>query len=485
MKDSEREILYKVRDAAFANPFDHKRWVIDLAITGLSPQDPVKKVGAQLLEKVTQTTNAVTARNQKKKLQTNTEDNELLKFGILFRVFHEFCDEFDNHITAQIKVGDECCPVEFANDALATLLKNAIPEQEAMRFFSLFFQMRRAFFFINMIAGKSECVMALRCSLWNNIFTNDIKLYDQFLWNRMDDFSTMILGETGTGKGMAAAAIGRSGYIPFDHAKGRFSESFSRAFTPINLSGYPEQLIESELFGHRKGAFTGAVETHKGVFSRCSPCGAIFLDEIGDVTVPTQIKLLQVLQERTFTPVGSHKAETFQGRVIAATNRSMEKILNEGQFREDFYYRLCSDVIHVPSLRQRLEENPEELTEILQFTVRRILGTRSPQIVKKIRKYIDDNQPTGYGWPGNIRELEQCVRRILLNNNYQWQKSKAETAMERFIHEIENGELSGAQLLSHYCSHLYRQLGTYEAVSQRTELDRRTVKKYIYALTSD
>ena len=105
--------------------------------------------------------------------------------------------------------------------------------------------------------------------------------------------------------------------------------------------------------------------------------------------------------------------------------------------------------------------------------------------VKKIRKYIEDNQPTGCGWPGNIRELEQCVRRILLNNNYQWQKLKTKTAIERFIHEIETGELSGSQLLSHYCSHLYRQLGTYEAISQRTELDRRTVKKYINAHTSD
>ena len=127
----------------------------------------------------------------------------------------------------------------------------------------------------------------------------------------------MLLGETGTGKGTAAAAIGRSGYIPFDERQGRFAESFMRGFIALNLSQFPETLIESELFGHRKGAFTGAVEAHQGVLARCSPYGAIFLDEIGDVPVPVQIKLLQVLQERTFCPVGSHEA----GAVSRARHR--------------------------------------------------------------------------------------------------------------------------------------------------------------------
>jgi len=479
MKADEREILQKIRDAVFSNPFDQERRAIGLAITGLSSSDPVNEIRAQLLARVTETIASVTSRNAKRNISFSKEDKELLHFSILFQVFHDFCDDYDDHIDKQIAAGDTCCPVPFARDVLAVLTGNNIPEQEAVRLFSLFFQMRRAFYFISGIAGKSRCVMELRRSLWNNIFTCDIRIYDTFLWNRMEDFSTMILGETGTGKGMAAAAIGRSGYIPFDPQKGQFSESFARAFTPINLSQYPEQLIESELFGHKKGAFTGAIEAHHGVFSRCSPCGAIFLDEIGDVTIPVQIKLLQVLQERTFTPVGSRQTEKFQGRVIAATNRSLEKIRKKGQFRDDFYYRLCSDVIHVPPLRQRLEEHEGELTEILHITIQRILGSQDQKIITKVKNYIKKNQPVHYPWPGNIRELEQCARRILLNDGYQWQSTEDASEKDPFIDNIKNGKLTANQLLSHYCTRLYHQRGTYEAVARQTELDRRTVKKYI------
>ncbi len=131
----------------------------------------------------------------------------------------------------------------------------------------------------------------LRLHLWNNVFTHDIRWYEQYLWNRMEDFSTLLLGETGTGKGTAAAAIGRSGFIPYDEKKGCFTESFTRNFIAINLSQFAESLIESELFGHKKGAFTGAVEHHDGVFTRCTPYGSIFLDEVGDISVPIQVKL--------------------------------------------------------------------------------------------------------------------------------------------------------------------------------------------------
>ncbi|GAI37824.1 unnamed protein product, partial [marine sediment metagenome] len=198
-------------------------------------------------------------------------------------------------------------------------------------------------------------------NLWNNIFTHDIRYYERYLWDKMEDFSTLLVGPTGSGKGAAAAAIGRSGFIPFDDRKQAFAESFTKTFIPVNLSQYPETLLESELFGHTKGAFTGAVASHDGLFALCGPHGSIFLDEIGDINPQVQIKLLQILEERIFSPVGSHKKLYFHGRVIAATNRSIEQLRRQGRFRDDFYYRLCSDCIVVPALQQRIRENPDEL----------------------------------------------------------------------------------------------------------------------------
>src|SRR5205814_10459134 len=111
-------------------------------------------------------------------------------------------------------------------------------------------------------------------------------------------------------------------------------------------------------------AFTSAVDHHKGVFERCSAHGALFRDEIGEAAVPVQIKLLQVLQDRTFNSVGGHEKKRFSGRVIAATNRPIADLRHGGRFREDFYYRLCSDVIHVPTLRERIQESSGELAEL-------------------------------------------------------------------------------------------------------------------------
>lgn len=482
MLPREREVLNKVRAATHANPFDRSRLEIDLSITGLSREHSTQQILNQVLSTVSETIATIFHRGETIASQPNKEDEELVRFGILFHVFHLFCNDYDVHIERQIAQGDLLCDVEFAREALRILAEKDISEHESIRFFSLFFQMRRAFFFISAIAGQSPCVMEFRRSLWNNIFTSDIRLYDGFLWDRMEDFSTMILGETGTGKGMAAAAIGRSGYIPFDAKKMRFSESFAKAFIPINLSQFPEELIESELFGHKKGAFTGAVENHSGIFSRCSPCGAIFLDEIGDVRIPIQIKLLQILQERCFTPVGSHRTEKFQGRVIAATNKPLDKARAEGMFRDDFYYRLCSDVINVPSLKKRIEQHPGELKGMIDITLARILGKQSDEIADRIHRYIEQNQPDGYGWPGNIRELEQCVRSILLNTTCRFQPTPE--GSDPLLLGIVDGSLTSQELVALYCKKMYGKLGTYESVSRLTGLDRRTVKKYILSVST-
>ena len=292
---------------------------------------------------------------------------------------------------------------------------------------------------------------------------------------------TLLLGETGSGKGISARAIGQSGYIPFDKKKGCFAESFTRAFTSLNLSQFPEQLIESELFGHTKGSFTGAVSNHDGVLSQCSRYGAIFLDEIGEVPVPVQIKLLHVLEHRVYSPVGSHEKKRFPGRIIAATNRSLDSLRNEKEFRDDFYYRLCSDVILVPPLRQRIQEDPNELDELVKHTVKRIVGEDSDDVAFRVIHDIHNQVPNDYAWPGNVRELEQCIRRILLKQKYEIDRSAIapDDVEGSLINGVKAGSMDAQTLLSHYCVLLYNRYGSYEEVARKTVLDRRTVKKYI------
>ena len=480
LQEADKTFLRDVRLAIFANPFSDERTEVDRRIAG-SIVSFNKEKHVQNLLKVFEERLSLIFKGQGWSIEHfRGEDRELVQNGVLFHIFHKYCSDFDDHIKDQILDSSTPCKVDFADKVLADMISLGISRKEAVRFFSLFFQMRRAFYFIDRIVGRSSCMKVLRRSLWNNIFTHDIGLYEKHLWNRMEDFSTMLLGATGTGKGLASGAIGRSGYIPFDEKKGCFKESFTRAFVSINLSQYPEQLLESELFGHKKGSFTGAIEGHEGIFALCSPAGAIFLDEIGEVSIPVQIKLLHVLQEREFSPVGSHQKKRFYGRVIAATNRPIVELRRKGIFRDDFYYRLCSDIIHVPSLSQRIQENPEEMDDLLVHTLRRIIGKSSPELVLKTLTIIRQQIPPDYSWPGNVRELEQCVRRILLKQQYEGDaivsEKEASTALDTCLLD---GNFSAQALMSHYCRLLYKKFGTYEAVARRIELDRRTVKKYV------
>jgi hypothetical protein len=466
-----------IAEATFANPFSDQRYDLDRQIAGHFENEAQR---AELVK------NAVCDRMERLRPSGRAQlrnfrgpEREVMRNGFLFEVYHRFYDKFDALIAQQITAGDTPCPVSFASDALALLKQRGFTAEEALRFFGIFYQLRRAFYFIaGDLTGHSACMKELRRHLWNNVFTHDIRWYDQYLWNRMEDFSTLLLGETGSGKGTAAAAIGRSGFIPFNPNKGCFAESFTHSFLSLNLSQFSEALIESELFGHKKGAFTGAIEAHPGAFARCSPHGAIFLDEIGEVSIPVQIKLLQVLQERTFSPVGGHEKLRFSGRVIAATNSQLDELRRQKVFRDDFYYRLCSDIITVPSLRQRLQELPSELDLLIEKMVTRMTGTDSPELISMVKDVLGQSVGGDYHWPGNVRELEQAVRRILLTRAYSGQRQDPDlkTAL---LSGIEGGTLDAEALLSGYCTLLHQRHGTFEEVSRRTRLDRRTVKKYV------
>lgn len=482
LNPADKEFFKTVAQAAFANPFSPIRVDLDRKLAGtdaaMAWDDLVEVAIARIMERLA----ALKRAGRAELKRYGTEDRELLQTAFLFDIYHRYRQTFDDFILKQLAAGDAPISAPFAKELLGAMAALAMDESACCRFLAIFYQIRRAFYFIETaLTGLSASMHGLRLQLWNNIFTCNINWYEQHLWDRMEDFSTLLLGETGTGKGAAAAAIGRSGFIPFDGRTGRFSESFTRNFIAINLSQYPESLLESELFGHKKGAFTGAIENHEGIFSRCTPHGSIFLDEIGDVSVPVQIKLLQVIQERVFTPVGSHDRQRFQGRVIAATNRPLDDLRRAGQFRDDFFYRLCSDIIVVPPLRQRIQEEPRELEALIGSILKRMIGAAAAPHASLVRETLTRDLGRHYPWPGNVRELEQAVRRIILTRHYHGDAASSTPVepTERLLAGIEAGSLDARQLMVEYCGLLYRRFGTYEEVSRATGLDRRTVKKYV------
>ncbi len=207
--------------------------------------------------------------------------------------------------------------------------------------------------------------------------------------------NVLIRGETGTGKELIARAL-------YQH-----SDRANAPFVTINCAAIPETLLESELFGHERGAFTGADARRIGRFEQADH-GTIFLDEIGDMTLGTQVKLLRVLQEKTFQRVGGKETIAVDTRVIAATHRDLEAALGERQFREDLYYRLSVVVIALPPLRNRREDIPE----LVRYFLGRYgaeLGNANPSIHPEGIDFLQA-QP----WPGNVRELQNVVRKALL-----------------------------------------------------------------------
>ncbi len=206
------------------------------------------------------------------------------------------------------------------------------------------------------------------------------------------DVSILITGASGTGKELLARAI---------HEAGREQAG---PFVAVNCGALPEQLLESELFGHVKGAFTGAVSEHTGLF-RAANKGTLFLDEIGEVALPLQVKLLRALQEKSVRPIGSTKSEPVDVRIVSATNRDLEEDMREGLFREDLFYRLNVINFHLPLLAQRVEDIPLLANHFLRESSAYKMGKVSSFAPAAIEVMLQAS------WPGNVRQLQNVVER--------------------------------------------------------------------------
>ncbi len=232
----------------------------------------------------------------------------------------------------------------------------------------------------------------------------------------------LIRGETGTGKELIARAIYQHG----DRA--------NAPFIAINCAAIPETLLESELFGHERGAFTGALARRIGRFEQAGS-GTIFLDEVGDMTLGTQVKLVRVLQEKSLQRLGGKETIPVDARVIAATHRDLETAIRQKQFREDLYYRLNVVVISLPALRQRREDIPDLIRYFLQKHGPP-LGSATPSIHPEAIGFLQ-----GQAWPGNVRELENVIRKaLLLAQNYTINLDHARAALNK-----SNGPVCSAE----------------------------------------
>ncbi|HEX3997072.1 MAG TPA: sigma-54 dependent transcriptional regulator [Pirellulales bacterium] len=209
------------------------------------------------------------------------------------------------------------------------------------------------------------------------------------------DVTVLIRGESGTGKELVARAI-------YEH-----SRRSQQPLIVINCAAIPETLLESELFGYEQGAFTGATSRRIGKFEQAHR-GTIFLDEIGDIPLMVQAKILRVLQEQTFQPLGGNETIRADVRVLCATNRDLEKAISEGQFREDLYHRLNVVTVQLPPLRDRREDIPLLVDYFLNRCARAAGGEKPPLAADALESLVN------YAWPGNVRELEHLVQRLII-----------------------------------------------------------------------
>jgi nitrogen regulation protein NR(I) len=264
------------------------------------------------------------------------------------------------------------------------------------------------------------------------------------------DVTVLLRGESGTGKELVARAI-------YQH-----SLRSDQPFLPVNCAAIPDTLLESELFGHEKGAFTGATSRRIGKLEQCQG-GTIFLDEIGDMSLSTQAKLLRVLQERSFERLGGMETIKVDIRFIVATNKDLEEAISNGRFREDLYYRLNVVSIKIPPLRERKEDIPELTSYFLKKFNRELkkeIAGITPAAMEKI---------TFHGWPGNVRQLENVLKRAMVLCQGEWILEE-QLFLERGWEPFDAKPSAGKRSMEDLLDILFEELSTTPGASQDMDM---------------
>ena len=403
-----------------------------------------------------------------------------------FSLYHELVDDLDalieseeSDLTANRKLFKKIEAGIKKRRPLVSGGRSAMWEKPE-HLFACFYQLRRAFLCLfNEIVGWSEPVRALRVRVWESVFTKDMLSYQQWMHESVGRFPTLILGPTGSGKEIMARAIGLSRFIPYDPSSGQFASNPKKSFCPVNLSALSETLIESELFGHRKGSFTGAMRDRAGIFKTAGQYGTVFLDEIGEVPESIQVKLLRILQSGEFQAIGGDAPSFYEGKIIAATHRDLGEQVRNGGMREDFFYRLCGDQVNTIGLQDILSSSPNEIVNSVHYICTKLFGSDgakelSSRVVDKLQSVL----PRNYPWPGNFRELEQAVRNIIVHDEF---VPLGQTGEDEFdIRETyRSTQVSLSEWNQIYARKAYDSAGSYREAARRLNADQRTIKKLV------
>lgn len=487
----ERRIASNLSELARCNPFlperiQREREALGDRFEEVSPvwskrldrQNPNVVKSAEKAESLAMTLRARLAEGSR----PSRDDGQLYEEVVFYLLYNRFEAELATAMTvSEVAVYDDfVTQARFFLSPLPDDISGNV-DAELPHWFAFLFQVRRASHHIfDFIVGSSLPAARLRGAVWQSIFTHDLRRYRRSLFGKMADVATLVTGPSGTGKELVAQAIGLSGYIPFQTKQRRFQIDLGQAFYPLNLSALAPTLVESELFGHRRGAFTGALSDRKGWLAMCPALGTVFLDEIGDLDPSLQLKLLRVLQTRTFQPLGANQSETFDGKIVAATNRNLAADMQAGRFREDLYYRLCSDLITTPSLEDQLRDAPDDLNDLVRFIARRVVGVdEADAVTAEVIDWIHHHLGADYAWPGNVRELEQCVRNVVIRKEYRPPRVRRDSRAS--IVDLESSSLTAEELLENYCAAVYERTKSYLETARRLGLDRRTVKAKVEA----
>jgi transcriptional regulator with AAA-type ATPase domain len=426
--EEDRRFLKAVARVAFSNPFDATRIDAEKLALGdafvaaglvwcrrgptVVPNENIRRIAARLRPILERTRERLAAGEA-----LSEADRLLYMEACLYFLFDSHDAAFQPLIDR--RAGEEIVPGLYRAfltdyDRFLGFQGSVLRPPRPEHVFACIFQIRRAFHYIfSNVLGTSAPAAALRAAIWRAIFTHDLRRYVSSCHRRRLNISTLVLGETGTGKELVAEAIGLSAYVAFDPKDERFVAGPRDGFRAVHLAGLADALFEAELFGHERGAFTGAVKERKGLLSGLGPGGVVFLDELGELSWGRQVTLLRVLEARRFYRVGDDEEQEFTARVVAATNQDLAALIEADKFRLDLYERLAGLRIHTPTLREQLAAERGERRELVAFFAAQVGELDEVEaLTDEVETFIEAGDLKWYPWPGNVRELRRCVESV-------------------------------------------------------------------------